>query len=506
MTGQREDIDKLLTSASLVFVGLAVDSVASLVERVVIGRALSPAAYGDVNIGLAVLVLGTTLGQIGLHKGVARYIPRYDDEADVRGVWVSGLVATAVTSTVIAAVLLLNVDLVAGRLFESPRAVELLFLLFLSIPLEALLILGVSAIQGLENTRYMLYVQKLLYPISRIGLIAAFLWAGFDIVAVGYAYLLSLSVALVVAYLLLNRLVPLLGPFRLHLRELVRFSLPLVLSGLLVHLLTRTDTLMLGYFRTSFEVGLYSAAYPLAHAMMIVHAAFGFLFLPVASRLDAEGRREGVDEIFKLTTKWIYVTTFPAFLAFLVFPGDVIAVFFGEEYTAGALALAILSAGFFVRAFNGRNREALAALGNTTYILLGTSTAFVVNVVANLLLIPPFGIEGAAVASAISFVLLNVIITGILWWSFDVSPFSWVGSRAYVLLPVALLPPAYLLSGFLTLTPLTLVPFLVVVGLFTLVVTGLAGSIQPEDAILIEFVEERIDIEIPFVRRFIPTE
>jgi len=498
------DISALLSSASLVVVGGLVYSGSTLVERVVISRLLTPEAFGEASIGIAIVRLGATLAMLGFGQGVARYISRFDDHVDRRGIWVSAVVVTGIATVVLTATLYANAAEIAGLLFESPDSPRVVQTFVLALPFLVGMRVGLGGIRGMENTVYRTVARDLLFPIGRIGLIVVLVMAGYDLVGVGYAYILAAAASCLVAHYLLHRLVPLVGQFRTHTPELVRFSAPLVVAGILGQLLTRTDTLMLGALSDSYEVAMYNAARPLAGGMLIVLSAFGFLYLPMMSRLDADARRERMDRIYKTTTKWIYVVTFPAFLTFAFFPADVLRVFFGPAYTDGAPALVILSVGFFVNALLGRNRETLSALGVTTYLLVSNTLAFVINVVANLALIPPYGLVGAAVASALSFLVMNVVVSGVLIARYDISPFSSWSIRTYLVLPVVMFPLAYASSQVVTLTAVTLVPFLVVVGLVTVAVVSVAGCLQPEDWIALEFVEDQIGLRVPYVRRCLP--
>lgn len=287
---------------------------------------------------------------------------------------------------------------------------------------------------------------------------------------------------------------------------MVTFSLPLIVSTLITTLLTRTDTLMIAYFRSSSEVGLYSTAYPLGAGLSVVLAAFGFVYLSLASRLDADDRREEVNSIYQLTTKWIYITTFPGFLALFAFPADVLSIFFGERYTAAGLTLAVLSVGFFIGAAAGRSRETLSAFGHTIWVLVSNAAAFALNVGLNLVLIPRYGIDGAAVASTLSFFLLYSVVYVVLRIRFDITPFSKWSTRTFFVLPIALLPPTVLLSQQVSLTAVTLPVFLVATGFITIALAGTTGCLQPEDEIPIEVIESRLGVTVPFIRQYIPEE
>lgn len=504
MNVDERDLSTLLSSASLVLVGQVLYSVSKLGERVVIARILTPDAYGEVSIGLAVMSVVATMAMIGLRQGVPRFISRYDDPRDIRGAWATGLGIAVGLGVIFAVGLAFGAETIGDFVFEEAESVALLVIFAVAIPFIIGMEVGVGAIRGLENTIYRTYTRDLLYPGIRLVVLVALLLSGVGILAAGYAYLVAAAVTFLAVHILLNRLLPLIGTIRTHAHDMLTFSLPLVIATLLSRLLTRTDTVMLGYFRPSYEVGLYSAAFPLAGAMVLILSSFGFMYLPIASRLDSEDKRDEVDAIYKLTTKWIFVLTFPAFLILVVFSEDVLAVTFGAEYTPASTALSILAVGFFTRAAFGRSRETLSALGFTTYLLLTNVFAFVLNVGLNLYLIPRYGPNGAAVASAVSFVGLNLAVYGFLVYRFGISPFSPTTRRTMLVLPATLFPPSLYLASRTSLTLLTLIAFLLATAAAAVVIVSVTGCLQPEDEIPLTFIEERIGFQVPLIRRYLP--
>jgi O-antigen/teichoic acid export membrane protein len=312
----------------------------------------------------------------------------------------------------------------------------------------------------------------------------------------------GLSAAL--AYLLLGRIFDLIGPVRLHARELVAFSVPIVLSSFITMLLTRTDTIMLGLFRASDEVGLYTAMFPLATGMSLIIASFGYLYLPMASRLDANDKREEMGHIYRIGTKWVFVLTFPLFLVFVAFPGDVLALVYGEGYRQAAPAFVVLSVGTLSTVMFGRVQETLSALGHTVHIMLANLAAYVVNVALNLLLIPEFSYLGAAVTSALSFFLLNALVYGVVRLRFDLTPFRRTTLRTFAVLLLGVLPAALLLARWASVTLVTLVPALVVAGLVTVAAVALSGCLEPADRIVIDALEEQVGLRVPLIHRYLP--
>lgn len=496
----------VVSSASLVLVGSLFGSASRLVEQVIIARLLAPSVYGQVAIGISVMSLGLTLGIAGCDQGIPRFTSRFSTARDRRGTLVSGFLIAGVATLAVTAALLLRVEWVIDTLFSgtAPRGLVVVFVL--AIPFLVGLELGVGGIRGFENTIYRTYARDLLYNGLRLGLLVALLVAGVGIYAAGYAYLVAGAVGFAASLLLLRRLLPLRGGYRPHTRELLWFSLPLLFSASVTRLLSEIDTVMLGAFLAPSRVGVYNNAYVLAMGLGVVFSSFGFIYLPLASRLDSTGERQEIDRVHKLTAKWTVLAGFPVFLTFVGFPTDVIGAVFGARYVrpgAGA-ALVFLSCGFIAGGAAGYCQNALSGFGYTRSILAVNVVAAVANTVLNLVLIPRYGIVGAAVASAVSFATLNWVAFLFLYYLSGISPFSRYTVRLYLVLPLVLFPPTYLLSRELSLS-LPMIPvFVVGAGLAAVAVCAVTGCLQPEDEIPVELVEDALGVRIPLVRRYIP--
>lgn len=504
MADRERELSTLLSSAILVMAGGIIGSAAKLGERVVIGRLLTPDAYGEVSIGLAFFTFTITLALVGCTQGVSRFIPRYDSLEDRRGLLVSGMAITTVLSLVIAIGMFIGAGWLSAVFFETEAAITFIQVLAVTLPFAVGFRMLIAAIRGCENTLYRTIVNDLVDPGLRIALIGGLLLAGMGIVAAGIAYLIAAIVAFLIALVFLHRLMPLFGAYRTHTKELFIFSAPLAISTVIGTLLTQTDTLMLGHFRSSYEVGMYNAAYPLAGGLLVVLSAFGFLYLPIISRLDSEGERGAVNDIYATTTKWVYIITFPAFLLFVVFPEGVIHTFFGQNYTDAAPALPILALGFFASATVGRDRETLSALGSTSWIAIGNIVGLVVNVVINLVLIPRYGFIGASVASVISLLGVHAVICGVLAIQYDITPLSPESTRTFIALPLVLLPVGAVVSPWISISMVTVLPFLVVTGLCSIAVVGLVDAFEADDIVIIDLIEDAAGFSIPLVRRWIP--
>ena len=170
---------------------------------------------------------------------------------------------------------------------------------------------------------------------------------------------------------------------------------------------------------------------------------------------------------------------------------------FGARYMGAALALQILSAGEFVHTLVGPNGTTLTSYGKTTLLMIDAVLAAILNIVLNLLLIPRYGISGAAIATAISLAVSNVLVSGQLYYYYRIHPFRSNYIKSVIAGLLVLLVLYYPLKAALGLTlwflPLYYLVFLAVS--FGAVV--LTGSVDTIDRVLYEAIKDRFLASLP---------
>lgn len=179
---------------------------------------------------------------------------------------------------------------------------------------------------------------------------------------------------------------------------------------------------MLGYFRTAEEVGVYSAVQRTAVMGTIVLTAFNTVFAPVISRLHDQGRILQLKTLFQTIAKWTFTFSLPIYLAMILFRKPLLGLF-GPEFVSGSGALAVLSVGWIVHSGTGSTGVMLSMTGRPMVNFLNMSGFFILNIGLNLILIPRYGILGAASATAFSLTAGNAVSVVITRAFFKVLPF-----------------------------------------------------------------------------------
>ncbi len=501
------DTDEALTTVasggSIVLLGLVLELGISFLAKLVIARVLGPVNYGVVSLGVTTMIVVSTLVLLGLHTGIGRYLPRFDDAAQRRGVLVSAFRIAVPLAVAAGGAVYAFAPVIATEGFGDPSVSPVLRVFGLVIPLAAVMKLAIGTSRGLQQALPKVYIRNLALPIVRFGAVIVVLWLGFGAIGVAWAYAAAYAGAAGVGLYVLWRDTALFSRGEtatpMH-RELLVFSAPLVISSAMTFVFSDVDTFMLGYFSSTGDVGVYNTVYPLAHLLVVPMSSFGFIVMPVVSTLHERGDRDTMRQLYQITSKWIFLGAFPVFAIVVLFPTHAIGLTFGPEYVGGDLALVVLAGAFFTHAIAGPNFDLLTSIGRTRLIMYDDTLVAILNIVLNLLLIPRYSFLGAAVATAVSYVLMNVLYTLQLYFETGIQPLTPALVRTAF---IATTTVAVLYGTVRTLFAVTVPVFLgtvVVFGLVYLLVVARFAIEAEEIELLLQF-EERFDLDLGALKR-----
>jgi len=184
------------------------------------------------------------------------------------------------------------------------------------------------------------------------------------------------------------------------------------------------DRVIIQAFLSERELGFYTAAFSLAWQISTVYAQpFEMAVVPAYTNLYEKEGPNPTREFLARVTRLYYLGALPLIAGLFAVREDIIVVFASQKYRAAQTVLPLLIAGFLI--YGARN-----ALGAGLFLakrskLSGAIAASgaLLNVVLNLLLVPRFGIEGAAAATAFGMLAVVVVMTvlGRRWVPFPLS-------------------------------------------------------------------------------------
>lgn len=446
----KRSLETIFAGAGVMLVGMVADLGINYISKIAIARYLGAENFGLVTLGNTVLTFISIVVILGLDTGISRYLPRYDNPAKKRGVLISGFqigLGLAIVTGLLIAVL---ADPIATLILRIPEAEFVVRIFGLTVPVFVTFKLAMGGIRGTERSLPRVYAQHLGMPLMRLALflIAIFFSGGVLAFALGYSVAYAFGATLGVYFLWkYTPIFDISSSYTFMHRELLTFSTPLIVSAIMYRVLSYGDIFLLSYFTaSSATVGIYSVIYSLSRLMLIILSAFGYITLPVLSRLesqDVDDSGRDMREVYVMLTKWVFIVTFPLFLTILQFPQAVIEISFGSEYVAGAVALQILSAGFFTHAIVGPNGSVLQSVGKTRILMIDNAAIAAFNLALNAVLIPLLGLVGASIATAVSYLALNLVYSYQLYGATKIQPLS----KIMLVLGVCCAPMFFLLAG-----------------------------------------------------------
>lgn len=190
--------------------------------------------------------------------------------------------------------------------------------------------------------------------------------------------------------------------------ELTRAYAPLYQLSVLNLIQSSIPTLVLFKFRTDSEVGIYGVCQAAAMFLQLILLGHNAILGPEFAALHTRGDRAAIETLARSATKRMTLEALPIFLAFVILPIPVLHLF-GGDFEAGDNCLRILAVGQLVNVATGSVGLLLVMSGHERAFRNSVVWALVCNVVLNVVLAPRFGIEGAAIATALGVILQNVI-------------------------------------------------------------------------------------------------
>lgn len=500
-------IAKVARGAGVIFLGAIVLYVFRFFYKLLVSRYLGPENFGLFSLGLMVVNISALLATIGLNNGIVKFIAQYNslgDQERVKGTLIATLKISGFISSIVLILLVAFSSFIANDIFHNPKFRWILVIMALSIPAFTILKLIGKAFTAFKKPEYNIYTNTFGKESISLLLVGIAIVAGGSVFSISLTFLLSSFLALAIAFFFLRRISPLFRPEVKAIPgygKLLHFSLPLFLSAIFIDIVSWTDTFMLGYFKDAATVGIYNIALSLSGTVIIFLATFSSIFFPIIAELKANQKVNEIAAIFSVVVRWIFFLSLPFFLLLILIPSPIINHLFGEEYLPAALSLIILLGGTFTSVMSGPTEEVLKTFERLKFILSLNVSVALLNVILNVVLIPLYGLVGAAIATATAIMLREVIF---LWETKRLLKFHYQGK--YYL--------KYITSGIIsfgfgyfylrqtdTFSFIELITFSVIFFMIYFTSALLLRAITKEDQQILLAIEHKLGVNLGWIKR-----
>ncbi len=385
------------------FLSIATASLAHFILRIVLGRELGPDGLGVYTLAFTIYLFGMQFAAFGIGSALTKYVAEFlDDRITIRNYVSSGMTSSIITGGLMGVVLFLLAPYIAVSFFHVPELEPLVQLTALCYPFIAIQ----KAVLGTLNGFRRMHLYALLNIVQNVTVVVG---------SVALVLLLDMGVmGAVIGFVGPTILVSALCPVLIRdcigldaslwdtaaLRATTVFGFYVVLGNSIGFLNTQVDSILIGYYMNPTEVGIYAVAVLLAQTLTLIPSAVQRVTAPATATLYGKGDIEGVRKLFYSTLKKSFLISVGSATLIAVFGPYIIALLFTEEYLMSYVPLLILLLGYAIDASFGAVGATLSSIGKVHIPFRISAVCGVLNVILNILLIPIFGISGAALATA----------------------------------------------------------------------------------------------------------
>jgi O-antigen/teichoic acid export membrane protein len=454
-------------------IGTAGGMVLEYLTQGVLAASLGPAHFGLYSTGFQVYSFALVLALLALPNTLTHYIPRYEtDGRAVDRVISTGFWIALVSGLLVSALVFLLAEPFAALFSTEPQLAPVIRLYALALPGMVLVSVVLGALRGLKRSRQASLLTSTQERLIRLAFTLLFLGLGLGLQGAALAYLpASLGLLLLAVRQLkkagrsIQRVMPRPG----QIDGFLGYTWPVLISQLLTRATSSVQPLLLLYFLDARAVGIFTVARFVPQAFAMVLGAFNFLYFPVISSTVGRGDLTSVRRTYRLTTSWALIIVWPAYLMVMAFP-EVMLSFFGAAYAPGVPALRLLATGALINVGSGMVGSTLLATGKTRIYLMVEILGIVASFGLSYLLIPLYGLTGAAISGLTAGAVWNTACLLAVYKLWGIQPFDAQYSRI-LLVGLALLVPVYPLTRLLLeLSPLAVIAMIGVFSLLNLAV------------------------------------
>lgn len=386
--------------ATIYAAGIVLNRVISFLMLPIYTRFLSPQDFGILELLEMTIDVVTILAGMGMFNGLAKFYYGYEKPDDQQE-----LVSTLfLMSLAIYFVLCVGGGLVSQDIsllvFGTERDAGLIQLSFINLFLQVLIFTPMAYIRVQQKSAFFVVVNgiKLLLQVSLNVLFVVFMNMG--ILGVLYGTLISsLAIGGWLAFYTFSQV-------RFHFsakkaKRLLRFGSPFVVSSLGAFILTFSDRYFLNYYQELSAVGVYALAYKFGFLLMTFPVA-PLMNIWMVQRFQLVSR-EGYERMFNQFFSWFSISVVAVMLTIALTVGDLLKVLSSSEFWVAARVVPIILMAYFFQACTDFFNFGIYYTGKTEHMAYGTILAALVILGLSFLLIPRYGMYGAAWATLLSF-------------------------------------------------------------------------------------------------------
>lgn len=401
--------EKITAGIKATFVSRAVNmGVNGLLIFLLSSVLLDPGGYGRLFLAISIIGVAQLFSDLGLARSMARYVAEFK-ESDAGQVPHVLSIAFRYRLLLIGGTVV-TIALVRNSIANALGDPELGILLLVGAGLLAFRSLhtfNTVAFQGFNAVELSAVVNIVNY-LGRLGLVVAFVALGWGVVGALLGYAVAAAIAAILGlgllYTRFYRSFDAAGAPEPSLRRrILEYSVPLTVSRSAGVIAARVDTILIGFFMNPVAVGFYTLGKQISEFVLAPAGSIGFAVSPTFGEDKANDDLDRAARLYETTVQYVLLLYVPATVGILVIAEPAILLVFGQEYAGAVPVVRVLGLFVLVQSVTLVTTDVLDFLGRARVRAVAKGACSVANFGLNILLIPVYGVVGAAAATVATY-------------------------------------------------------------------------------------------------------
>ena len=411
-------VKKIVGQSAVYFLGTVISVIVGFFFKVYLSRVLGADALGIYSLGITTIgVLGIFLS-FGYGNGLIRFISKYKATHNYNKL-LSYLTNTSIINLCV--VLPISIlfyffpEIIADNMLKIPKLKEYIPLFGLMMFVNSFLVLAEQTIRGLQEVKKSTIINTFLRLPFKIGLVVIFFNWGWRIEGYIIAEVLGSVLAFIFLIILIKRLLPRPRDFKRanFNNEEKKYSLNLLITNSVLALARHGDKIVLVYFLSTFELGIYSVTLTIAAFIPLVLTSVNSIFSPIISQLHSQNKLNDLEHYFQLSGRYIFLLSFPLMVFIFLFSKPIMSLF-GNDFIQGSVLLSLIVIGQFINVSMGSVGLMLQMTGLEKPMRNISIITSIVSFLLYFVLISKWGLVGLGVVYIFNILLQNIACTYIL--------------------------------------------------------------------------------------------
>ena len=444
-------VKKIVGQSAVYFLGTVISVIVGFFFKVYLSRVLGADALGIYSLGITTIgVLGIFLS-FGYGNGLIRFISKYKAAQNY-----NKLVSYLTNTSIINLCVVLPIsflfyffpEIIADNILKTPKLKEYVPLFGLMMFVNSFLILAEQTIRGLQEVKKSTIINTFLRLPFKIGLVIVFFNWGWRLEGYIIAEVLGSVLAFIFLITLIKRLLPGLTDFKRDNfnNEEKKYSLNLLITNSVLALGRHGDKIVLVYFLSTFELGIYSVTLTIAAFIPLVLTSVNSIFSPIISQLHSQNKLKDLAHYFQLSGRYIFLLSFPLMVFIFLFSKPIMSLF-GNDFIQGSFLLSLIVIGQLINVSMGSVGLMLQMTGLEKPMRDISIVTSLVSFLLYFVLISKWGLVGLGIVYVFNILLQNIACTYVLNKRLNIHLFHAEYIKLIILFCGLCLPSYFIIEG-----------------------------------------------------------